>query len=201
MEYIEEILAKCKKNNKSDVIAVILAGIFFFSTIPVIIIFFNGSKLLGLILFLGAFLMPTIGYILGMKLGNILFKPKKVKFNKTKLYKKLEKKGCLYEFINTINKEIDEENTIKYYDEIVGVGLLITETWFVFIDTMYPKFVKTSEIVKISDEIDHKSKSFMYLELKNSKFIRIDHLMCNDIENEIKTKYPDIEIGIEIIEK
>ena len=45
------------------------------------------------------------------------------------------------DFIDTINKEINNENTIKYYDEN-GHGLLITETWFVFIDSLYPKFVK-----------------------------------------------------------
>ena len=201
MEYIEEVLAKCKKNDKSNVVGTILAVIFLFSIFPVVIIFFNGSKLLGLILFLGVFLMPTIGYILGTKLGNILLNLKKVKFNKTKLYKKLEKKGCLNEFIDTINKEINNENTIKYYDEN-GHGLLITETWFVFIDSLYPKFVKTSEIVKISDELDANNyKRFMCLELKNNKYIRIDHLSCDEIEKEIKIKYPNIEIGTGIIEE
>ena len=200
MEYIEEVLAKCKKNDKSNVVGTILAVIFLFSIFPVVIIFFNGSKLLGLILFLGVFLMPTIGFLLGTRLGKILLNLKKVKFNKTKLYKKLEKKGCLNEFIDTINKEINNENTIKYYDEN-GHGLLITETWFVFIDTLNPKFVKTSEIVKISDEISNNSKQFMCLELKNDKCIGIYHLSCDEIEKEIKIKYPNIEIGTGIVEE
>ncbi|MDD5864886.1 MAG: hypothetical protein PUD07_00120 [bacterium] len=147
MEYIEEVLAKCKKDDKSTVVGTILAGVFFFGMFPIVIIFFNGSKLLGLMLFLGAFFMPIIGFLLGTKLGKILFNLKKVKFNKTKLYKKLAKKGYLNDFIDTINKEINNENTIKYYDEN-GHGLLITETWFVFIDSLYPKFVKTSEKLK-----------------------------------------------------
>ena len=98
MEYIEEVLTKCKKDDKSTVVGTILAGVFFFGTFPIVIIFFNGSKLLGLMLFLGALLMPTIGFLLGTRLGKILFNLKKVKFNKTKLYKKLEKKGivCFY---------------------------------------------------------------------------------------------------------
>jgi len=201
MEYIEEVLAKCKKDDKSTVIGTILAGVFFFGTFLIVIIFFNGSKLLGLMLFLGVFLMPTIGFLLGTRLGKILFNIKKVKFNKTKLYKKLEKKGYLNDFIDTINKEINNENTIKYYDEN-GHGLLITETWFVFIDSLYPKFVKTSEIVKISDELDANNyKRFMCLELKNNKYIRIDHLSCDEIEKEIKIKYPNIEIGTGIIEE
>jgi len=201
MEYIEEVLAKCKKDDKSTVVGTILAGVFFFMMFPIVIIFFNGSKLLGLMFFLGVFLMPTIGFLLGTRLGKILFNIKKVKFNKTKLYKKLEKKGYLNDFIDTINKEINNENTIKYYDEN-GHGLLITETWFVFIDSLYPKFVKTSEIVKISDELDANNyKRFMCLELKNNKYIRIDHLSCDEIEKEIKIKYPNIEIGTGIIEE
>ena len=104
------------------------------------------------------------------------------------------------QFIDTINKEINNESTIKYYDEN-GHGLLITETWFVFIDSLYPKFVRTSEILKISDEISNKSKQFMCLELKNNKYIRIDHLSCDEIEREIKIKYPNIEIGRGIIEE
>jgi len=201
MEYIEEVLTKCQKNDKSDVVGTIFGGIFFFSTFPIVIIFFNGSKLLRLMLFLGCFLMSTIGFILGMKLGKILFKPKKVDFNKTKLYRKLEKMGCLNEFIDKINKEINKENTIKYYDEIRGYGLLITETWFVFIDTLYPKFVKTSEIVKISDELSNKSTHFMCLELKNNTYIRIDLASCDDIEKEVKIKYSNIEIDTGIIEE
>ena len=201
MEYIEEVLAKCKKDDKSTVVGTILAGVFFFGMIPIVIIFFNGSKLLGLMLFLGAFLIPTIGFLLGTRLGKILFNLKKVKFHKTKLYKKLAKKGYLNDFIDTINKEINNESTIKYYDKN-GHGLLITETWFVFIDSLYPKFVKTSEIVKISDELDaNNSKSFMCLELKNNKYIRIDHLSCDEIEKEIKIKYPNIEIGTGIVEE
>ena len=30
MEYIEEVLAKCKKDDKSTVVGTILAGVFFF---------------------------------------------------------------------------------------------------------------------------------------------------------------------------
>lgn len=201
MEYIEEVLAKCKKDNKSDIVSSLLALVFFFSMCFVITILFNGSKLLGLMLFIGSITFPATGYILGKKLTKKILKSKKVKFNRTKLYSKLEKKGLLSEFIDKINKEIDKENTIKYYDEISGDGLLITETWFVFIDFKYPKFIKTSEIVKISDEMDNKGRSFMCLELKNNKYRRIDCLMCDNIEKEIKAKYPNIEIGAEIIEE
>ena len=201
MEYIEEVLSNCKKDDKSTVLGTILAGVFFYGTGLSVIIFFNGTKFVVFMFFLGTFLMPPIGFLLGMRLGEILFNLKKVKFNKTKLYKKLEKKGYLNEFIDTINKEINNESTIKYYDES-GHGLLITETWFVFITSSYPKFVKTSEIVKISDELDANNyKSFMCLELRNNKYIRIDHFSVDEIEKEIKIKYPNIEIGREIIEE
>lgn len=201
MEYIDDVLAKCKKDEKSIVVGAILAGICFFAMFPIVIIFFNGKKMFGLMLFLGIFLMPAVGFILGWRLGKILFSIKKVKFNKTKLYKKLEKKGYLNEFIATINKEINDESTIKYYDEC-GQGLLITKTWFVFINLSYPEFVKTSEIIKISDELDvNKSRFFMCLELENNKYIKIKYLSCDEIEEEVKIKYPNIEIGTGIIEE
>ena len=202
MKYIEEILTKSKKNDKADGIAVIFATILFFSTFLLTFTIFDGSKLLMPILVLGVFLMPAIGYILGMKLGNLLFKPKKVEFKKTKLYNKLQKAGCLSEFVDTINKEIDNENTIKYYSDTLGVGLLVTKTWFVFIDAKYPKFVKTSEIVKISDEFDiNHSRFYMCLKLKNNRNIYISKLSCDDIEQEIRVKYPKIEMGTGSAEK
>ena len=203
MEYIEEILSKGSKDNKIDIVGIIISGIMFFTTIPIIVIFFNGSDLLVLMFFLGLFLMPIIGYIMGTKLGKLLIKPKRVNFNKTKLYKKLEKKGYLREFIDTINREIDKENTIKYYNEGNGVGLLITETWFVVLDTMYPEFVKVSEIIKISEELYYKSSQhFMCLELKNNEYIHIRrYLSCDEIKDEIKIKYPNIQIGTSIIDK
>ena len=97
-----------------------------------------------------------------------------------------------------INNEIDDTNTIKHYFEVYGCGLLITETWFVFIDNKYPKFVKTNEIVKISEEIyvsSSKHKRYVCLELKNDKYIKLFLRECSEVADEIKTKYPNIEIG------
>ena len=39
----------------------------------------------------------------------------------------------------------------------------------------------------------------MCLELKDKKYIRINNLSYNEIEREIKIKYPNIEIGSGII--
>lgn len=194
MEYIEEVLTKSKRNNKADIVGSLVAGILFFIMFPSIIVFFKNSKFLGLMLIIGVFLIPGIGFLFGMKLGTKIFNLKKVKFNKTKLYKKLEKAGYLNEFIDTINKEINDINTIKYYDEFCGSGVLITKTWFVFINILYPEFVRTNDIIEMSDEISDKSKKFMSLKLKNDEYIRIDHFSVDEIGKEIKKKYPSIKI-------
>lgn len=168
---------------------------------PIIIVFFKNSKFLWLMLLIGIFLIPGIGFLLGMKLGTKIFNLKEVEFNKTRLYKKLEKSGYLNEFIDTINKEINDTNTIKYYDEFCGSGVLITKTWFVFIDILNPKFVRTNDIIKISNEISDKSKQFMCLKLKNNKYIRMNHFSVDEIGKEIINKYPSIKIDLKEIEK
>ena len=152
-------------------------------------------------LFIGIFLIPAIGLLFGMKLRTKIFNLKEVKFNKTKLYKKLKKAGHLNEFIDTINKEINDANTIKYYDELCGYGVLITKTWFVFIDILNPKFVRTNDIIEISDEISDESKLFVSLKLKNDEYIRIDHFFVDEIGKEIKNKYPSIKIDLKEMEK
>ena len=197
MEYIEEILGKCKRDDKIAFIASIMAIIFFFSIEPIIIIYFSDLEYILLILFLGIIVMPIIGYMFGMKLGNMLTKDTRVSFNKTKLYKKIQKKGCLDEFINAINKEFNKKSAIKYFNDISGVGIFITETWFVFMSARNPKFVKTSQIVKISEEFSlEKSRYFLCLSLKDNTYISINGVRLVDIEKEIKAKYPNIEIGV-----
>jgi len=41
----------------------------------------------------------------------------------------------------------------------------------------------------------------MCLQLKNNEFIRMDHFSYAKIEKEVKTKYPNIEIGCGIIDE
>jgi hypothetical protein len=125
----------------------------------------------------------------------MLFKVKKMDFCKSKLYKKLKKAGCLYEFIDTINYEINKEDTIKYFDETMGYGIIVTKTWFVYVDNIYPKFVKSSEIIEISDEISTSSSHrFLSLRLKDNSYINIEYASCEDIKEELIHKYPEIKI-------
>ena len=192
MEFIEEVLTKSEKEHKVLLLATILAIICFYLAIPLTVFVFIKSKILPFIFMLAGILIPVVGFLLGMKIGNKIFSLKRIDFTKSKLYKKLEKEGIVEQFITDINKEYNKKTTIKYCDEFSNVGLLVTETWFVFIDAKEPKYVKTKEVVKITDEI-YNSKIFMYVELKNNKSLRINKLSCNDIKKEIMAKYPNIK--------
>ena len=192
MEFIEEVLTKSEKEHKVLLLATILAIICFYLAIPIAVFVFIKSKILPFIFMLAGILIPVVGFLLGMKIGNKIFSLKRIDFTKSKLYKKLEKEGIVEQFITDINKEYNKKTTIKYCDKFSNVGLLVTETWFVFIDAKEPKYVKTKEVVKIADEI-YNSKIFMYVELKNNKSLRINKLSCNDIKKEIMAKYPNIK--------
>ncbi len=203
MDFIEEVLCVSSRSNKRDLFSSVLALIFFFSFNIFSIIFFSSSEYFIFIFFLGIVISPIIGFILGFKLFRIFFRENKtVKFKNSKLYKKLKKSGDLLLFVNDINKEINLPNTIKYSSNFMGVGLLVTNSWFVYIDALYPFTVKTDDILKISEEISMRdSTSFLCLELKNKKYLRLEKLCYDDIETEIKEKYPNIEIGVGIIEE
>lgn len=192
MDFIEEVLTKSEKEHKVLLLATILAIICFYLVIPLAVFVFIKSKILPFIFMLAGILIPIVGFLLGMKIGNKIFSLKRIDFTKSKLYKKLEKEGIVEQFITDINKEYNKKTTIKYCDEFSNVGLLVTETWFVFIDAKEPKYVKTKEVVKITDAI-YNSKIFMYVELKNNKSLRINKLSCNDIKKEIMAKYPNIK--------
>lgn len=196
MEFIEEVLTKSEKEHKVLLLATILAIICFYLAIPLAVFVFIKSKILPFIFMLAGILIPVAGFLLGMKIGNKIFSLKRIDFTKSKLYKKLEKEGIVEQFITDINKEYNKKTTIKYCDKFSNVGLLVTETWFVFIDAKEPKYVKTKEVVKITDEI-YNSKIFMYVELKNNKSLRINKLSCNDIKKEIMAKYPNIKTEID----
>lgn len=196
MEFIEEVLTKSEKEHKVLLLATILAIICFYLAIPLTVFVFIKSKILPFIFMLVGILIPVVGFLLGMKIGNKIFSLKRIDFTKSKLYKKLEKEGIIEQFITDINKEYNKKTTIKYCDKFSNVGLLVTETWFVFIDAKEPKYVKTKEVVKITDEI-YNSKIFMYVELKNNKSLRINKLSCNDIKKEIMAKYPNIKTDID----
>ena len=196
MEFIEEVLTKSEKEHKVLLLATILAIICFYLAIPIAVFVFIKSKILPFIFMLAGILIPVASFLLGMKIGNKIFSLKRIDFTKSKLYKKLEKEGIVEQFITDINKEYNKKTTIKYCDKFSNVGLLVTETWFVFIDAKEPKYVKTNEIIKISDKI-YNSKIFMYVELKNNKSLRINKLSCSDIKKEIMAKYPNIKTDID----
>ena len=193
MEFIEEVLTKSEKEHKVLLLATILAIICFYLVIPLAVFVFIKSKILPFIFMLAGILIPIVGFLLGMKIGNKIFSLKRIDFTKSKLYKKLEKEGIVEQFIIDINKEYNKKTTIKYCDKFSNVGLLVTETWFVFIDAKEPKYVKTNEIVKIADEISS-NRTFMMVELTSKKSLTIRQLDCKEIIDEITAKYPNIQI-------
>lgn len=200
MSFIEEILNKSVKSKKSDNFSSFLALLFFSITNFIGVAFFYNSNFLVLLFFLGCVISPLIGFIVGNKLSKILFKNEKVIFEKSKLYKELQKNGYLKEFINSIDEEIELKNTIKYSDDFLGVSLLVTKTWFVYISVYRTIVVKTDDILKISEELSIKdSTHYLCLQLKSSKCLRMKSLCYEEIEMEIKNKFPNIMIGRGII--
>ena len=194
MKFIEECLTRSTKDKKATTIGSIFAVIFFF-TIPFILIPFSGSKLFGLAFFLTVFTIPPLGFLLGMKLSKKILKKQTLNFKTTKLYKQIEKQENIDKFINTINDEIYNINTIRYYDEIYENGLFITENWFVFLDLNKPKIIKTKEILQISSETTNEMKKYIRLKLKDGTIVNTRPTNAfKDIEKEIKFKYPNIEI-------
>jgi len=203
MDFIEEVLSKSYKSNKVGCLSSILALIFFyiFGVINFILFRDSGYVMIPMML-IGTIIPPILGYTLGEKLGKKLFKKRKISFESTKLYKKLEKNGYLDEFIETINEEIKSENAIKYSCDIMGVGLLVTKTWFVYITKVDPIIEKTEDIIKVSEELQESDfRHFLCVELKDKSYLRMDELELSDIEDEMKNKYPNIMIGYGIIEE
>lgn len=202
MDFIEEVLVMSKISGKCDVFSTFLAALFFFGVGILLFIFFNSSSIMIPMFIIGCIFAPIIGYTLGMKISRIIFKKiQRVDFEKSKLYKILKKQGDLSSFTSTINDEINSENAIKYSDKFFGVGLIVTKTWFVYIEKTYPIVIKTNDIVKISEEVANSAKTFLAIELKDKTFLRIDEIDYSDIELEIRNKYPNIEIGVEIIDE
>lgn len=193
MEFIEEVLTKSEKDHKVFLLATILAIICFYLVIPIAVFVFIKSKILPFIFMLVGILIPIVGFLLGVKIGNKIFNLKRIDFTKSKLYKKLEKEGIVEQFKTDINKEYNKKTTIKYCDEFSNVGLLVTETWFVFIDAKEPKYAKTEEVLKITDAISS-NRTFMRVELTNNKLLTIRQLDCKEIADEIAAKYPNIQI-------
>lgn len=116
---------------------------------------------------------------------------KEIAFNKTKMYDELKKYDYLNEFINTIDLEINSDKTIKYYDDIYRVGLIITETWFVFISSNNPKIRKTNEIYEITESLTNSSKYIWSVKFKDNSYFNA-YINYDEIKNEIKEKYPNI---------
>lgn len=196
MDFIQEVLSLSSKEKKVDWFSSFMIYLFIGIFIWFVINYISPTWFI-IVLFLGVGIVATLGCIIGMELGRVLFKGDPVDFETSKLYKLLKKKGYLQEFMNTINDEIESENTIKYISEISGCGLLVTETWFVFIDKRYPQVAKTTEVVKISEEIEN---VLVLLKDKNCLVLR-NSFGYEEIEEQFKYKYPDIIVGMHIIDE
>lgn len=107
------------------------------------------------------------------------------------MYDELKKYDYLNEFINTIDLEINSDKIVKYYDDIYRVGLIITETWFVFISSNNPKIRKTNEIYEITESLTNSSKYIWSVKFKDNSYFNA-YINYDEIKNEIKEKYPNI---------
>jgi len=202
VEYIEKILMKSYKR------AIIIYNVFVSAIMFIIICaVLEKMKLAGIkamITMLILFVIYIVIYILIKK-----YLMSRYKFENTKMYNILEKRGYKEEFFNTINSEINSKRTIKYYNDNRKVGLVMTPTWFILISHIKPEIRKTCEIRKISKELsvsmhsNEYGKFMLVVEYKdNANFLTTEiRYDIEEIQNKIKQQYPDILVGSNIIDK
>ena len=195
MNFIEKILLKSeteKKFTRKKWIAVLL----FF--VPAIMqeFFLIDKNILKIFTWL---VIVNIVYVF---LEPLFLRNKKLNLNfkNTKLYKALEKKDYLEDFLKTIDLEIESKNAIKYYNKTDSVGLVMTETWFIYITAYNPVVGKTSEINKIGggDKLD--KGDALLVEFNDGKLSFLQSIDYFDVEKEIKNKYPKIIMDYNIFD-
>ena len=201
MKYIENVLERSYKRT------ITIYNIFMFAIMFIIFCaVLNGIELEGMRAFIAMLIMFVIYTIIYILIKKYLVS--KYKFENTKMYNILEKRGYKEDFFNTINTEINSKTAIKYYNSNRKVGLIMTPTWFILISHIKPEIRKTCEIHKISEELsvsvdsDEYGKFMLVVEYKDNTyfFTREIQYDIEEIQKEIKEKYPDVLVGRGIID-
>ena len=184
MEFIKGILKESYKQKLRSIITFTFAFLFIFEMW--ILELLSIKDLFAFIIVV----ITVLAYIV-LKKTLLSIMQTKFDFDKTKMFKEIKKNGYLNEFRNTIDLEINSSKTIKYYDNIKKIGLIITETWFILISSQKPKVRKTTDIHKISEHVNTSSRIYCSIQFKDNSYIN-EYIEYDEIKEKLKEKYPNI---------
>ena len=144
--------------------------------------------------------LPAFLLVLMMVISYIIFKDKRI-IPVRKRRKYSENMKYFYSVSNEISVELKDSTTIKIDDKVHNFILLITKTWFVFIDKDVFEIRRTDDIDVITDSLNttHSYISTV-IKFKDNTYLNRKWLELEDIEEKIKENYPNIKIGHNLLE-
>lgn len=184
MEFIEEVLKKSYQQKHKNISIFVFSLLFIFEMWGLELLSIKDQLALIIVV------ISILAYIILRRIILTILQ-KRFNFDKTKMYDEIKNSGYLNEFINTIDTEMNSPRTIKYYNDIKKIGLIITETWFVLISSQKPKIRKTNEIYKISECVNTRSHIHCSIQFKDDSYIN-GYIEYDEIKKELKEKYPNI---------
>ena len=144
--------------------------------------------------------LPAFILVLMIVISYIIFKDKRI-IPVRKKRKYSENMKYFYSISNEISLELKDSKTIKIDDEVHNFILLITKTWFVFIDKDIFEIRRTDDIDVITDSLNTTySRISTVIKFKDNTFLNRRWLEFEDIEEKIKENYPNIKIGHNLLE-
>lgn len=144
--------------------------------------------------------LPAFILVLIIIISYIIFKDKRI-IPVRKKRKYSENMKYFYSISNEISLELKDSKTIKIDDEVHNFILLITKTWFVFIDKDIFEIRRTDDIDVITDSLNTTySRISTVIKFKDNTFLNRRWLEFEDIEEKIKENYPNIKIGHNLLE-
>ena len=144
--------------------------------------------------------LPAFLLVLMMVISYIIFKDKRI-IPVRKRRKYSENMKYFYSISNEISVELKDSTTIKIDDKVHNFILLITKTWFVFIDKDVFEIRRTDDIDVITDSLNttHSYISTV-IKFKDNTYLNRRWLELEDIKEKIKENYPNIKIGHNLLE-
>ena len=144
--------------------------------------------------------LPAFILVLIIIISYIIFKDKRI-IPVRKKRKYSENMKYFYSISNEISVELKDSTTIKIDDKVHNFILLITKTWFVFIDKDVFEIRRTDDIDVITDSLNttHSYISTV-IKFKDNTYLNRRWLELEDIEEKIKENYPNIKIGHNLLE-
>jgi hypothetical protein len=113
-------------------------------------------------------------------------------FRRSEAYRSLDELGCVDEFLDTIDKEMNGDIIIRYFDDIKKANLFVTKTWFVLITSRGSVIRKVSDISKVRiDLMINRSRHAVYFEFIDGKHFSTEDA-CDEIFELFEQKFPEL---------